>query len=226
MSLIFIPCKRLIGNGRENMKIHDISITLDENTLIYPGDEGIIFTQLKNAVDNGWNLSSFSMGAHSGSHIDSKKHLGDFEQTVLEIPLDKCYGDCLVLNLTQIPFGNGITEKNFMGFEIKEDDILLIKTKNSSTDYKTFKKDYVYLSESGANYLLKKKIKAFGLDYLSIGPKDVHNLILLNDIIVFENLYLKDLDLKDLNSKRYIFVGFPLKIKLEGAPVRAILIET
>lgn len=202
------------------MKIHDISITLDENTLIYPGDEGIKFTQLKNAADHGWNLSSFSMGAHTGTHIDSKKHIGDFDQTVVQIPLEKCYGDCSVLDLTDIPFGNGITKENLMKFEIREDDIILIKTKNSSTGNKKFRKDFVYLSESGAKYLLKKKIKAFGLDYLSIGPKEVHNLILMGDIIVFENLYLKN-----ITPKRYIFVGLPLKIKLEGAPTRAILIE-
>ena len=108
-----------------------------------------------------------------------------------------------------------------MKFEIREDDIILIKTKNSYSDYRTFQKDFVYLSESGAKYLLNKKIKAFGLDYLSIGPKEVHNLVILNDIIVFENLYLKN-----ITPKRYIFVGLPLKIKLEGAPTRAILIET
>lgn len=202
------------------MKIHDISIILDENTVIYPGDEGIKFTQLKNAADNGWNLSSFSMGAHTGTHIDSKKHIGDFEQTVLDINLEKCYGDCLILDLMHIPFGNGITEDDLMGFEINENDIILIKTKNSSTDYKTFRKDYVHLSESGAKFLVKKKIKAFGLDYLSIGSKEVHELVILNDIIVFENLYLKN-----ITPKRYIFVGLPLKIKLEGSPVRAILIE-
>ena len=69
--------------------------------------------------------------------------------------------------------------------------------------------------------MIEKKIKAVGIDYLSIGDIDIHKLLLKNEILIHENL-----DLFQIVPNRYLFFGFPLKIEAaEGAPVRAVLFQ-
>ena len=76
------------------------------------------------------------------------------------------------------------------------------------------------LSKDGAQYLVDKGIKAVAIDYLSIGPRDVHDVLLKNDVLVYETV-----NLTDIHPGKYFFIGLPLKIRTEGCPVRAILIE-
>ena len=187
--------------------------------MIYPGDPEVIIKRYKKN-QNGWNLSNISMGSHTGTHVDTLLHIKDGEDGVESIPLDKCYGTCKVLDLTAIPFGVGIQKFHLKTFEINKNDIILIKTKNSTINSKEFKNDFVFLTESAAVFLAAKNIKAIGVDYLSVGPKETHEKILKNGIIIFEGL-----NLINIQPKEYLFIGLPIKIKTEGAPARVILIE-
>ena len=59
------------------MKIYDISVVLDKDTAVYPGDPGIEIHQVEKFTTNGWNLTKFSIGSHTGSHLDSPLHISD-----------------------------------------------------------------------------------------------------------------------------------------------------
>ncbi|TFF86846.1 MAG: cyclase family protein [Promethearchaeota archaeon] len=201
------------------MKIHDISLLVEEEMVIYPGDPEVIIKRYKKN-QNGWNLSNISMGSHTGTHVDTLLHIKDGADGVESIPLDKCYGICKVLDLSEIPFGEGIQKFHLEKFEINKNDIILIKTINSTTDYKEFREDFVFLTDSAANFLAKKKIKTIGIDYLSVGSRETHEKLLQNGIMIFEGLILRN-----IQPKEYIFIGLPIKIKTEGAPARVILIE-
>ncbi len=202
------------------MKIHDISKLIDENILVYPGDPSVKINKIKNIASDGWNISEFCMSTHTCTHIDTLLHIEDKSPGAENVPLEKCYGECQVLDLMEIPFGESITEKYLKKFVIEKNEIILIKTKNSILNNNEFKNDFVFLSKNGAEYLVKKGIKSVGIDYLSIGPKEVHKILLENEVLIFENL-----SLKKIRPKNYTFIGLPLKIKAEGAPARVILIE-
>ena len=97
-----------------------------------------------------------------------------------------------------------------------------LKIKKKKT---TFNEDYVYLTQEGASYLVSKKIRAVGIDYLSIGKysedKKTHLVLLEKNVLIYEGL-----NLKDVPPGEYQFYGFPLKItESDGAPVRAVLIQ-
>jgi arylformamidase len=201
------------------MKIHDISLLIEEEMMVYPGDPEVIIKNYKKN-QNGWNLSHISMGSHTGTHVDTLLHIKDGVGGVESIPPDKFYGTCKVLDLTEIPFGKGIQENHLEPFHLEPFEIILMKTMNSTTDYKEFRQDYIFLTESAASFLANKRIKTIGIDYLSIGPRETHEKLLQNGIIIFEGL-----NLRNIPPKEYIFIGLPIKIKAEGAPARVILIE-
>lgn len=225
------------------MKIHDISLYLEEGMIIYPDDPEFKIERIKKiprmseirrisehdqkskVFDNSVNVSKLNFGAHTGTHIDSKLHIKNKASGVDKIPLEKFYGKCRVLDLTKVKFGEGIKPEHLRNFKINRNDIVLLKTRNSSTGYKKFRMDFIYLSEEGAEYLVKKKIKTVGIDYLSIEKFHArycaaHQVLLNKGIPIFEGL-----DLSKVKPGIYLFIGLPLKIKdCDGAPARAILI--
>ncbi len=203
------------------MKIFDISMELKEKMLYYPGDPKMDVNIAPKSLNTEWNLSEISLGVHNGTHVDTPNHLGDkYLSKGLDIELNKCYGEAIVMDFSEIPFGKSIGVKDLEKYSISNSKIVLLKTKNSTILNKEFRKDFVYLSNEGAQFLLNAGVKTIGIDYLSIGPRDTHETILLNGILIYEGL-----NLKHIKPNFYLFIGFPLKLNTEGIPVRAILIK-
>jgi len=204
------------------MKIIDISLEMGENMIIYPGDPEFTLSSVLNmSKGDDYNLSEVKMGVHTGSHLDSPLHFISNGESVSDIPITRFYGDCLVLDLTYINFGSEIAEEDLQSQNFVPDAIILFKTKNSSVIMDQFRENYVTLSLDAAKVLVRSKIRAVGIDYLSIGSPDTHKLLLSNGIIIYESLVLNH-----VLAGIYTFIGFPLKILgSEGAPTRAVLIQ-
>ncbi len=210
------------------MKAFDISMELSEKMVVYPGDRKFSKKQVLN-LKNGdlVNLSEICMNVHTGTHLDSPIHYIHNSDSISDINLNRFFGSAQVFDFTSIELGTGITEVDLRSLNIKKDDIVLFKTKNSELMMKntTFREDSVYLTQEGAFYLVSKNIKSVGIDYLSIGKynddKETHLALLENNVLIYEGLQLKD-----IVPGEYLFCGFPLKIKdCEGAPVRAVLLS-
>ncbi len=168
--------------------------------------------------------SMLCFSAHTGTHVDAPSHFLKDGKTIDTIALKKLIGQCIVLDCTGLK--EKITDQDLAQFEIKKNDIVLLKTKNSALPIDApFDKNFVYVGKNAAAYLVSRQIKAIGIDYLGIErnqPKhETHKLFLQNDVPIIEGLRLEGVP-----SKRYDFFCLPLKlIGLEAAPARAILIE-
>ena len=74
------------------MKIHDISQEVF-GCDVYPGDPKPIKTKISSIPDGDlYNLSSFSMCAHNGTHVDAPAHFLKDGGTVSDIPLEHLVG--------------------------------------------------------------------------------------------------------------------------------------
>ncbi len=203
------------------MRIIDISWPIDNGNANYPGNPPV---EIKRYADldccssrNSW----ISLGSHTGTHVDAQSHVFIKGEPVDQIPLERFYGMCQVVDLTNVK--REIDQKD-LETKIFDEKILLIKTRNSSFGHKTFREDFIYLNESAASYIIDRGIKTLGFDYLSVkkkgGNQKVHE-ILLKKVAVIEGL-----NLKDVEEGKYLFSGFPLNIiGCDGAPLRAVLIE-
>jgi arylformamidase len=88
---------------------------------------------------------------------------------------------------------------------------------------KPFDRDFIYLTEEGAEYLVEKHIRMVGIDYLSIGHyekgQETHRLLLGGGVWIIEGLFLGGVE-----PGEYDFVCLPLRLEgADGAPARAIL---
>lgn len=179
------------------------------------------FINTSNYDEGNHYESKVKMDLHTGTHMDAPLHMIKDGDTIDQTELSKCMGQSIVIDLTHLD--DHISAKDLEKADIKEGDIVLLKTKNSLR--KDFHFQFIYLHREGAQYLVDKGVKAIGIDALGIERGDpehrTHKIILGQGIPIIEGLALKD-----IKEGRYEFVGLPLKFKgLEGSPMRAILIE-
>src|SRR3990167_1673326 len=203
------------------MKIIDISWPLQKNVTEYKNRETFKIEQFATYETRGFEESKICLGAHTGTHIDSPRHFVENGKTIDQIDLNQLSGICQILDLTNVE--EKITTKDLEKFEIKKNEIILLKTKNSflnSTD--PFNPDFIYLESSGAQFLASKNIKSIGIDYLGIERNQpghlTHKAFLSKNIPIIEGLRLVE-----AIEMHYYFTCLPLKlISTEAAPARAI----
>jgi len=205
------------------MRIYDITMMIEERMPVYPNNPQPKIKQTSKYPKDSTTKSEITIGSHTGTHVDAKSHVFDNETGADKIPLESLYGECRVLDMTG--YKEMITKDDLKKQAINANEILLLKTRNSLRGFEKFYSDYVYIDDSAAEYLAKKKIKTIGIDALSVkqlGNKESKtHPILIGNMTVFEGL-----DLSKVKPGKYIFAGLPLKIKnCDGAPARVILIE-
>lgn len=192
--------------------------------IVYPGDPAVEIRKAKTFQKDGVLISKIAMGLHAGTHIDAPRHYLPNGKTIGEIPLESLTGNAFVCDLSSV--SDCITAKDLEKFVIDRGDIVFLKTRNSGRIRKKFSEKYVCLDPTGADYLIEKKIKAVGIDCLSIEKFDsndaiVHKKLLRKEIPVIEGLVLKH-----VAGGRYLTHCAPLKITgAEASPARCILVQ-
>jgi len=207
------------------MKIYDISVTLDADTPVYEGDSPIEIIA-KERMDNGgkMNITQLYMSAHSGTHIDAPFHFNQNGKKIDELPLEIFFGTAQVIKVTAE--SGFVTRAELIDLVAPRTERLLIKTANSKLwGNSTFVKGFVALSLEAAFFLVEKKIKLVGIDYLSVesfysNDNAVHRMLFENSVVALEGL-----NLTDVPPGTYQLICLPLRIKGgDGSPTRAILI--
>jgi arylformamidase len=203
------------------MKIFDISVDLYNGMPAFPGDPEPVIKRFLEMPRDPANVSTINMGTHTGTHVDPPLHFVEGGLPLDKIPLDHLYGDAEVLDLTYVKKAVSAVD-----LESATENILLLKTRNSRLwQYTEFRKDYVYLDRSAAQWLIDNHVWTVAIDYLSIGSFEsgeaVHKMLLRNGVTVIEGV-----NLSAVEPGRYTFACLPIRIKDgDGGPARAILIK-
>lgn len=211
------------------MKIQDISLTISNDIVTWPGDPKVnIQLPIQMKKGDACNVSRWEIGAHTGTHTDAPFHFVDDGKGIDEVPLDTYIGPCIVLEVS--PKTINIEKDDIRHFDFKGHTRVLFKTKNSDhwkNNNMVFDNDFIAVGITGAEYLLEKKVRLVGVDYLSVESfhaefeHPVHKKLLSNNVVVVEGL-----NLSEVKPGEYELICMPLKIKHgDGTPVRAALRE-
>jgi len=209
------------------MKIYDITLPISPLMPVWPNDPPVVLEQVS-SMDSGAhdNVSRLDCSVHTGTHVDAPHHFLNDHRTVEALSLDVLIGPVQVI---QIP-----EDVDLITADILENAVvpsgtarLLLKTRNSrlwERGEKGFVKDFVGISEDGADWLVRTGIKLVGIDYLSIAPYKqslpTHQVLLKPGIIILEGV-----DLSAVSPGIYTLYCLPLKLAgSDGAPARVILI--
>lgn len=205
------------------MRIYDITQTIEESMIVYKNkpEKRPVFQVTRDHALGGVRESSITLDVHTGTHLDAPLHMKVNGETIDKMPLSQLITRCKVLDFLYLE--RGIEASDLAGHDLKMGDVVLFKTRNSTEDF--FNPDFIYLTESGAKYLVDLGIRGIGTDGLGIERAQpghpTHHLLFKAGVYILEGLALKDVAAGD-----YQLIALPLKLKgLDAAPVRAILIE-
>jgi arylformamidase len=203
-------------------KIIDISLPLNERTIVYPGNPPFGMEKIKSP--GGSQLAKISFGTHFGTHADAPSHVFADGKNTNELPLDNFIGHCRVLDASKC--AEAVNKKFLEKFNIRGGERILLKTKNSRRGYQEFYKDYIYLAGDAAKYLADKNVKLIGIDYLSVKQKGSsdntpHTALLEKNIAILEGI-----NLNNVEPGKYFLLAAPLALDgADGSPARALLLK-
>jgi kynurenine formamidase len=174
--------------------------------------------------------------------MDSWGHVKPDAPRAEGIPLDLCYGDGVVLDLTAKGPGEEIlvgdleeAERKLGGYRIKPRDIVLLRTDASrhSTE-KSYLTDHPGMTKEAVHYILDRGVMVMGIDAIGFDPPvaqmferrkfwEAHRVMREREYYHLENLC----NLHEIPAPFHSFTVSVLPIKWRGAsaaPVRAVAI--
>ena len=149
--------------GELQMKIYDISSPIFEGMPVYK-NKPEKQPKIKSVTNAHVTESRLELDVHSGTHIDAPLHMVNDGETFETIPLEFIWNPTMAFWFVHVE--DGITREDLEKFNLQEQDFILFKTKNSLDE--DFNPEFIYLKESGANYLAELKIRGVGIDALGV----------------------------------------------------------
>ncbi len=210
------------------MKFYDITLTIRPSMPVWPGDPSVILERISKIEEGAnANVSKISMSVHTGTHMDAPYHFLKEGKSIDTLPLETLIGPAQVVELPDsvATITAGVLEKAAIGEGVER---LLIKTRNSAywaNPEHAFKPGFVAVEADGAAYLVERRVKLVGIDYLSIAPykksRPTHEILLGAGMVIVEGV-----DLSAVPAGFYQLICLPLKLGgSDGSPARAVLIE-
>jgi arylformamidase len=204
------------------MKLFDVTVPISKEMIVYPGDPAVEVERISSTgEDAAYNLTRYSFGSHTGTHIDPPAHFLADGMTADRVPLEMLIGRARVVEVTS----PRIDEEALEEFDFSDDVRVLFKTRNSYLwSQPAFVEDYVYITPGAARQMVAEGIKLVGIDYLSVekfGADDfqTHRAFLDAGTIIIEGL-----DLREIEPGHYEMICLPLRVAAgDGSPARVVL---
>jgi arylformamidase len=204
------------------MQIIDLSVLLNEQTPVYPGDPETKLETITTVEDDGHFDTYLSTVTHTGTHIDAPAHMLAGGKTLNEFPASHFVGRGVYVNVQNNTFDLEAVKRA----DIRAGDIVLFST-NMSDNYQepSYWQDRPAMSEDIARHLVDQKIQMVGLDTGSADAKGsdghpIHKTLLRGDVLIIENMT----NLAQLKGKTFTVYALPLNLDVDGSPARAIAV--
>lgn len=217
--------QKSLYHAHANTKVYDISVPLNADLAVYPGDTGFSKnTMMSFTAGDECLLTGLTFSAHFGTHLDAPAHFFANGKTVDSYPVENCI---LPARVVEVFGGERLNADDLKNVSIVPGEALLLKTANSLSGIvrkKDFSEEYVSLSEEGAVFCAGLKPSLIGIDCFSIDSYKAdgypaHLQILGSDIFILEGI-----DLSEVSPGTYTLCCLPLKLTgVEASPVRAVL---
>ena len=191
------------------MKIYDISQEVF-SCAVYPGDpHPEKQTLYSTEAGDLYNLTTFAMCAHNGTHVDAPFHFLHNGKTVDRMDLSHFVGDCFVVR-----HEGDVTAVDADAILRKANGVERILIAGNAT-----------VTAEAAEVFANHPIKLLGNEGQTVGPENapmqVHLILLRREIALLEGIVLRGVP-----EGRYFLSAAPLNLGgADGAPCRAYLIQ-
>jgi arylformamidase len=210
--------------------LHDVTVPLRPGMPTWPGEPDPRLERTK-AMSRGdrFDLSNLFLGSHTGTHLDAPAHFIPGGATMESLPLDALVGPCTVVDVTGDPHVSAAALEAHFPAGRPVPERLLLRTRNSTGPspvwtHDRFQEGFAAIAHDGARWLVERRVRLVGVDYLSVEPfgvaePETHRALLGARVVIVEGL-----DLRRISPGPYRLHCLPLLVLgAEGAPARVFL---
>lgn len=235
-------------------RIIDLSFEVYQGMMVYPSVAKPVIVEMENHAQMAHSMGTDVLGVphlpnhclvvtgdHVGTHVDSWGHVNPRAPRAEGIPLEYCYGDGVVIDLTAKGAGDEIWPDDLerglrtIDYELKPLDIVLLRTDAAKyRDEKRYLSDHPGMTKEAVHWLLDRGVKMMGIDAPGFDPPvptmferqkfwEAHLVMLEREYYHLENLG----NLHEIPPPFHSFTVSVLPVKWRGAsaaPVRAVAI--
>ena len=178
---------------------------------VYPGDPAPAMERIQ-SIEQGdvCNLTTFSMCAHNGTHVDAPFHFFQDAPTIDKLGLEPFVGDCYVVR-----HEGDVTERDAVR--------ILEKAQTAGASSRILIAGKATVTADAARVLAQSDIKILGNESQTVGPEDapmeVHLILLGAGIVLLEGIVLTG-----VSEGKYFLSAAPLNLGgCDGSPCRTYL---
>ena len=197
------------------MKIYDISQEVF-GCQVFPGDP-VPEKKTVSSIEEGalYNLTTFNMCAHNGTHVDAPFHFIKDGKTVDKISLEAFVG------MAYVAEHNGVVTAGDA-----ENIIRKARAQNSESAKRILIKGDIEVSAEAARVFAACDILLIGNEPQTVGPQnapmEVHLILLGAGVVLLEGIRLSE-----VSEGVYFLNAAPLNLSgSDGSPCRAVLIDS
>ncbi|HEX6231104.1 MAG TPA: cyclase family protein [Actinomycetota bacterium] len=218
----------------EIRRIVDLSVVVDAETQVYPGDPRPALRQATRLETEGFNVLSLSLGSHSGTHVDAPYHVLTDGARLDELDLGLFAGRGVIADVThrspRQPIAWGDLEP--VARRLGPGAILVLRTGWSEEHLGTARYyDHPFLDPDACLRILELGVRTIAIDALNPDPTvldgepdlPVHRLVLGAGGAIAENLT----NLSSVGDVEPLVCLFPIRLggAADGAPCRAVALD-
>ncbi len=203
----------------------DLSIEIDENYLVYPGDSQVEIEQIKTIAKDRFNMKTVNINMHVGTHMDFKSHMLETEERSEDFPISKMIGKANVVRPRVIDnvclTKDIITAYEQAGYKSK---ILLVDLGHAKLVNQEEYYNQPKFEQSLFPFLVKNGIDVFGCDSPTVVYHDSKDMLEMHHDLLGSNITIVE-NLTNLDKLTEVvdFIALPLKIKgMDGSLLRAV----
>ena len=214
--------------------IVDLSVVVNAETQVYPGDPMPRFDAHSTIERDGFNLLSVCMGSQTGTHVDAPYHFDDGAPKLDELPLERFVGTGVVVDARAAGARGRIGWEYFRPHEaaLVPGAIVLLHTGWSAHYGTAAYFENPFLDADACVHLIALGIRTIGIDALNIDETPdaehpgegfpVHHLLADVAGVISENLT----NLHSIDFAEPFISLLPLAFEAaDGAPVRAVALN-
>jgi len=205
------------------MKIHDISMMLNQDVAEWPGDTAFQFQVNWTKEQSGSvNVGQITTSTHIGTHIDAPFHYDDQGKKVHELPLENYIVNAVVIDVS----GNDIVSRKILqNVHVGGARAVLFRT-SAWHNRAIFPEEIPAFAADVVDWMVDNDVVLFGVDLPSVDAITSKELPMHHALGKAGRYILEGLVLDDIKEGLYELIALPLKIEgADGSPVRAVLIE-
>ncbi len=208
----------------------DLTQPLTADTPAFPDSPPVEIHVLETTQDppskgrRSLNVTRLSLNVHTGTHMDAPFHFFQSGETIDQVPLERCIGPALLIDVRKTPPGHEIELATIAGLQTILEGVSKVVLNTGWSHHwgrPGYFRDHPRISAKSAEFLIRNGVHLVGVDMPSVDrpPFPAHLELLGNGCLIVENLT----NLDSIPAGKFHLTVLPLRLTgCDGSPVRAV----